>query len=86
MWVERIFAVVLTGAALFYLSLAFVPKVAAYVVPFTLIAGGLYLGFIEPSARDKTGLKRIKWVFGGGRGGDGLCEQSEGALPLLARL
>ena len=63
-WVERIFAVVLTGAALFYLSLAFVPKVAAYVVPFTLIAGGLYLGFIEPSARDKTGLKRIKWVFG----------------------
>ncbi|HLA68523.1 MAG TPA: cytochrome c biogenesis protein CcdA [Bacteroidota bacterium] len=63
-WVERIFGVVLTGAALFYLSLAFLPRFAAYVVPFTLIAGGLYLGFIEPSAKDKVWLKRVKWVFG----------------------
>lgn len=63
-WVERIFGVVLTGAALFYLSLAFVPKAAAYVVPSTLIAGGVYLGFIEPSAKDKIGLRRVKWMFG----------------------
>lgn len=63
-WVERIFGVVLVGAALFYLSLAFFPKFAAYVVPFTLITGGLYLGFIEPSAADKVWLKRLKWVFG----------------------
>jgi len=63
-WVERIFGVVLVGAALFYISLAFFPKFAAYVVPFTLIVGGLYLGFIEPSAKDKVWLKRIKWVFG----------------------
>src|SRR3990172_1133092 len=63
-WVERIFGVVLTGAALFYLSLAFLPRFAAYVVPFTLIAGGLYLGFIDPSAKDKVWLKRVKWVFG----------------------
>lgn len=63
-WVERIFGVVLTGAGLFYLSLAFFPKYASYVVPLTLIAGGLYLGFIEPSARDKAWLQRMKWVFG----------------------
>ncbi len=63
-WVERIFGVVLTGAALFYLSLAFFPKYAAYVVPITLIGGGLYLGFIEPSARDRVWLKRLKWTFG----------------------
>ena len=63
-WVERIFGVVLVGAALFYISLAFFPKFAAFVVPFTLIVGGLYLGFIEPSAKDKVWLKRIKWVFG----------------------
>ena len=63
-WVERIFGVVLTGVALFYLSLAFFPKFSAYVVPLTLITGGLYLGFIEPSARDKVWLKRVKWVFG----------------------
>ena len=63
-WVERIFGVVLTGAALFYLSLAFLPKFATHVVPFTLIVGGLYLGFIEPSAKDKMWLKRVKWAFG----------------------
>lgn len=63
-WVERVFGVVLTGAALFYLSLAFTPKLAAYVVPFTLIAGGFYLGFIEPSSKDKVVLKRVKWAFG----------------------
>ncbi len=63
-WVERIFGVVLTGVALFYLSLAFFPKFSAFVVPLTLITGGLYLGFLEPSAKDKIWLKRIKWVFG----------------------
>ncbi|MEX1138448.1 MAG: cytochrome c biogenesis protein CcdA [Bacteroidota bacterium] len=63
-WVERIFGVVLTGAALFYLSLAFAPKLAAFVVPLTLIVGGLYLGFFEPSGRDKTSFRRMKWAFG----------------------
>lgn len=63
-WVERIFGVVLTGAALFYLSLAFAPKLAAFVVPLTLIAGGLYLGFLESSGKDKPGFRRMKWIFG----------------------
>lgn len=63
-WVERIFGVILVGASLFYLSLAIAPKLAAYVVPFTMIAGGLYLGFIEPSAKDKAILRRAKWAFG----------------------
>ncbi len=63
-WVERIFGVVLTGAALFYVSLAIAPKFAAFVVPLTLIAGGLYLGFLEPSGKDKPGFRRMKWAFG----------------------
>ncbi len=63
-WVERIFGVVLTGAALFYLSLALVPKYAAYVVPLTLIIGGIYLGFIDRSGKDHPFLKRIQWTFG----------------------
>ncbi|MGH2568682.1 MAG: cytochrome c biogenesis protein CcdA, partial [Bacteroidota bacterium] len=46
-WVERLFGVVLTGAALFYLSLAFFPKFSAYLVPVILLAGGGYLGFLE---------------------------------------
>ncbi|MEX2116668.1 MAG: thioredoxin family protein, partial [Bacteroidota bacterium] len=63
-WVERIFGVVLTGAALFYLSLAFAPKLAAFVVPLTLMAGGLYLGFVEQSGKDKPAFRRLKWAFG----------------------
>ncbi len=63
-WVERIFGVVLTGAALFYLSLAFFPKLSAYVLPAILLLGGLYLGFLEPSGKDKKGFLRLKWSFG----------------------
>jgi thiol:disulfide interchange protein DsbD len=63
-WVERIFGVVLSAAGLFYLSLAFVPKLSAFVIPLALILGGAYLGFVEPSGKEKVGLKRSKWAFG----------------------
>ena len=63
-WVERIFGVMLSAAGLFYLSLALLPKYSAYVIPIALIFGGLYLGFLEPSGRDKQGLRRFKWAFG----------------------
>ena len=63
-WVERIFGVILTGAALFYLSLAVAPKLAIYVIPTALAAGGIYLGFIDKSGKDKLTLKRIQWMFG----------------------
>ena len=63
-WVERIFGVVLTGAALFYFSLAIVPKFATYVVPVTLVVGGIYLGFIDRSGKDRPLLRRIQWVVG----------------------
>jgi thiol:disulfide interchange protein DsbD len=63
-WVERIFAVVLTAASLFYLALAFAPKFSAWVIPVALILGGLYLGFLEPSGREKKLTRRIKWGFG----------------------
>jgi thiol:disulfide interchange protein DsbD len=63
-WVEHMFGVVLAGAALFYLSLAVAPKLAVYVIPMTLAAGGIYLGFIDKSGKDKPLLKRIQWIFG----------------------
>ena len=63
-WVEHIFGVVLTGAALFYFSLAVVPKLAIYIIPITLAAGGIYLGFIDRFGKDKLLLKRIQWIFG----------------------
>ncbi len=63
-WVERIFGIILTGAALFYLSLAVAPKLSASVVPVVLILGGLYAGFIDRSGRGKPVLQRIQWIFG----------------------
>jgi thiol:disulfide interchange protein DsbD len=63
-WVERIFGVILVGAALFYLALAFLPKYSVYVVPLTLVLGGLYLGFIDPSGRGKKALQRVQWAVG----------------------
>ncbi|MBI4418884.1 MAG: thioredoxin family protein [Ignavibacteriales bacterium] len=63
-WVERLFGVVLTGAALFYFSLAVVPAWAVFVVPLTFIGGGIYLGFLESSANVRPRLRRLKWVFG----------------------
>ncbi len=63
-WVERVFGVVLTGAALFYLSLALLPKYAAYVVPLTLFVGGIYLGFIDHSGKGNSLLRKIQWSVG----------------------
>ncbi len=63
-WVERLFGVVLVGAALFYLSLAFLPKYSAHMVPITLLIGGIYLGFLEPSGKDRPAIRRFKYTFG----------------------
>jgi thiol:disulfide interchange protein DsbD len=63
-WVEHIFGIILIGAALFYLSLALAPTLAVVVIPLTLIVGGIYLGFIDRSGKEKPALKRIQWLFG----------------------
>jgi len=63
-WVEHIFGVILTGAALFYLSLAIAPKEAVYVIPIVLVVGGIYLGFVDNSGKEKPALKYIQWIFG----------------------
>lgn len=63
-WVEHIFGVILAGTALFYLSLAVTPKETAYVIPLVLVVGGIYLGFIDSSVKDKPILKKIQWIFG----------------------
>jgi thiol:disulfide interchange protein DsbD len=63
-WVERVFGVILSAAGLFYLSLAFLPKLSAFVIPAALILGGIYLGFLERSGKEKKGLQWFKWAFG----------------------
>ena len=62
--VRMVFGVILSAAGLFYLALAFVPKLSAFVIPAALILGGAYLGFLEPSGKEKKGLQRFKWAFG----------------------
>ncbi|MCX6138757.1 MAG: protein-disulfide reductase DsbD family protein [Ignavibacteriales bacterium] len=63
-WVERFFGVILVGAAFFYLSLAILPRFSAFVIPLTLLVGGVYLGFVESSGKESKVLTRIKWIVG----------------------
>jgi thioredoxin:protein disulfide reductase len=63
-WVEHIFGVILAGMSLFYLALAVAPKETVYVLPLVLVVGGIYLGFIDSSGKDKPALKKIQWIFG----------------------
>lgn len=63
-WVKKVFGVVMVGAALFYLGLAFFPAYALWGVPPVLVAGGLYLGFVERSGRGRKLFVRLKWGVG----------------------
>lgn len=63
-WVKKLFGVVLVGVALFYLSLAFFPGYTMWPVFFTLVAGGIYLGFLERSGSGKRTFRRIKYATG----------------------
>jgi len=64
-WVKRIFGVALLAVALFYLSLGFLPALVRWVPAISLLLGGLYLGFVEPSGKDKPIFRRVKWLAGG---------------------
>lgn len=63
-WVKKIFGVVLVGVAVFYLALAFFPGYSMHVIIATLTAGGIYLGFLEPSGRGMKVFTRVKWATG----------------------
>lgn len=63
-WVQRVFGVILTGVGLFYLGLAVFSKLADYVIPATLLVGGIYLGFVDRSGKANKTLRVIQWVVG----------------------
>ncbi len=63
-WVKKVFGVILVAVGLFYALLAFAPKSAGTVVPVALIAGGLYLGFLEKSAAKRRGFQWLKRAVG----------------------
>lgn len=63
-WVKKLFGVVLLGVALFYLLLALRDEWAYWVVPVTLVAGGLYLGFFERTGGALRGFALWKRAVG----------------------
>lgn len=64
-WVKKVFGVILIGVGLFYFGLAFFPKLTPWVIPATLLIGGVYLGFLERSGLNKVGFRSFKWLLGG---------------------
>lgn len=63
-WVKKVFGVVLVALAGFYIGLAFFPQYNLHVLTFFLIAGGLYLGFLERTGTDKKYFPWIKRAVG----------------------
>lgn len=63
-WVKKLFGVVLVGVGLFYAMLALAPGWATAVIPATLLAGGLYLGFVEKSASSRPAFAWFKRLAG----------------------
>ncbi len=68
MWmicVKKVFGVVLTALALFYLAMPFFSVTEAYwVIPVSLIVGGVYLGFLESSGKGTAVFSKVKMAFG----------------------
>lgn len=63
-WIRKLFGVVLVGLALYYLLLAFQPRYAPWMLPATLLIGGIYLGFLERSGRSNRWFRRLQWAVG----------------------
>lgn len=59
-WVKKVFGVILVGVALFYLSLAFLPGYSMHLVLAVVLAGGLYLGFLERSGNESITFRWVK--------------------------
>jgi thiol:disulfide interchange protein DsbD len=63
-WVKRVFGVLLIAVAVFYVSLAFAADWSEWVVPVTLIVGGIYLGFLERSGNESRPFAWTKRALG----------------------
>ncbi|TMQ73686.1 MAG: hypothetical protein E6K81_03490 [Candidatus Eisenbacteria bacterium] len=59
-WVERLFGTILLSVGAFYVLVGVAPKWAFSVMPAALLAGGVYLGFLERSAATRAGFRWMK--------------------------
>jgi thioredoxin:protein disulfide reductase len=76
-WVKKVFGVILIAVAAFYLSLALSPDLLYYLIPLVLVAGGVYLGFVESS---DAGRRAFTWI----KRGVGTAALVAGVLFFLA--
>lgn len=63
-WVNRFFGVLLLGMALYFVSPLLGSETLAWAVPLFVAGAGLYLGFLEPSARTLRGFTLGRYLFG----------------------
>ena len=63
-WVKKVFGVIMLSVGAFYISLAIAPKLANWILPAALIAGGIFLGFIGRTAAEKPAFRWLRWVVG----------------------
>lgn len=64
-WVKKLFGIILLGLALFYFSLSLYPDFLPWVIPTSLILGGIYLGFLDATGNQSSAFKKIKFAVGG---------------------
>ena len=60
-WFERLMGVVLLTFGIFYIAIAFKWPFVKWIVPGAFVAGGLYLGWIERSARLAKSFFAFQW-------------------------
>jgi len=63
-WIKKVFGVVLFGLALFYFSLSLYPNFLSFVIPVSLIVGGIYLGFLDKTGNKSSLFKKVKLGIG----------------------
>jgi thiol:disulfide interchange protein DsbD len=63
-WVKKVFGVILASWGLNYILVGLVPHFAHWVLPTTLVLGGLYLGFMEKSANRVAAFRLFKRIGG----------------------
>lgn len=63
-WVKKVFGVLLLGLGFFYIALAFFPWYVMHIIILTLLAGGIYLGFLERTATRQFAFRAVKAAAG----------------------
>ena len=63
-WVKKVFGVVLIGVGLNYVLLALAPRASVWVLPLALVAGGVWLGFLDKSASRRVAFRAFQRLAG----------------------